>query len=352
MRSCFPALFAITLSALGGCGDSTGTSPAAACPDGLKAVQNSEFCSSVAPPINCDIQSPSQTNALCGVAIRSPAAELARSSGVEEFGGSGPPDLGCFAPAGYPAKAGTSKTATMTGYAKIFSSGCESHDVGITVYRVDESGELGDKIGTPVTTASDCSVDGRSVTVDQCDPRWECKFEYADVPTETPLVILTSGADWAPLYDYNVYIPNDEVDEATSAWTHDIRAVTQNDYGTIPQASAFASQITPRRGVLAGEVHDCGDVRLQNAIVDTNVDKGALTYFTDNEDKPLPDSSADATSTLGLYAAFDIDAGPLTVAAAGLVGGQIVTVGYFQARIFEDSITAVTFRGLRPFQVP
>jgi hypothetical protein len=40
------------------------------------------------------------------------------------------------------------------------------------------------------------------------------------------------------------------------------------------------------------------------------------------------------------------------IAATGLVGGKVVTLGFFTAQVFPDAVTAVTFRGMRPFQLP
>jgi hypothetical protein len=133
-------------------------------------------------------------------------------------------------------------------------------------------------------------------------------------------------------------------------WTKDVRARAQDDYTLIPQ-TAMGKTMEPGRGAIGGEVHDCGDVRLINAIVGS--DKAAvLTYFTDDELKPLPDVSAKATSTLGLYSLLDVSEGPVHVAAAGVQDGKLVGVGFFKARVFANSVTSVTFRGLRPFQLP
>ncbi len=135
----------------------------------------------------------------------------------------------------------------------------------------------------------------------------------------------------------------------------DVRALAKDDYTTIPQV-AYGASMRAGNGAVGGEVHDCGNVRLINAVVD--VDQNAvkagrkLTYFTDDEVKPLPAAGSRSTSTLGLYAAMDIPAGPVTVAAAGTVNGELVGVGFFKARIFANSVSSVTFRGLRPFQVP
>ncbi len=114
----------------------------------------------------------------------------------------------------------------------------------------------------------------------------------------------------------------------------------------------MGKNITPGHGALAGEVHDCDDVRLINAVADVDVPKFVTTYFTDNEDNPLPDTAAKATSTLALYSAVDIAPGPVVVGAAGVIDGKLVGVGFFRARVFADAVTWVTFRGLRPFQLP
>jgi len=290
---------------------------------------------------------------VCSVAMIPPTKELARSSTVKEYAGTGDPQLGCYAPSGYPAKPGTSQMVQVSGIAKIFSKGCESKNLKIELFQVKrtggaDDGDLGGLIGAAVTTAASCQAD--AATPDpECGTRYECKFVYAGVPTETELVIRTTGDGWAPLYDYNIYIPAAEVQNGV--WMHDVRALSAGDYNLIPQA-AGSGAITAGNGAVAGEVHDCGNVRLQNAVVDINVPKRLLTFFSDDELHPLPVNAARATSTLGLYAAFDIKPGPVTVAAEGLVKGQVMTAGYFRARVFPDAVTAVTFRGLRPFQVP
>jgi hypothetical protein len=324
------------------------------CPKDLIAVENQEFCAAHAIETDCNLVTPAYTSQMCGVPLRNPPAELLRSDGVMKYAGSGTPSVSCMSPAGYPAPAGAPQDVTVTGIAEIFSHGCESKDVTIEFHRVNrtggpDDGNLGPVVGTPVTTASDCKIDGLVSEVDTCGMRYECKYSYAGVPTETELAIKTDGVLWAPLYEYNIYIPNDAVTNGT--WAHDVRAIAQDDYTVIAQA-AIGTPITASHGAVAGEVHDCEDVRLINAVVDVDADKRITTYFTNDEEHPLPDLAAKGTSALGLYSAMDIKAGPVTVAAGGLVGGKVVALGFYRAWVFEDSITSVTFRGLRPFQLP
>jgi len=55
---------------------------------------------------------------------------------------------------------------------------------------------------------------------------------------------------------------------------------------------------------------------------------------------------------LGLYSALDVAPGPVTVAATGLVNGQPVSLGQHRVFVYPDAVTSVTFKGLRPYQLP
>jgi hypothetical protein len=330
----------------GGHGNSTGTGPTT-CPDNLAAAPGSDFCQAQKTTPNCDYVGPSYHTQVCGVPVLDPPVALTRSSDVKEYAGSGPPDLSCLDVANVP-KLGTSQAVTVEGVVKIFSHGCESKDVKIEIYEVVDADIGPTPVGTPVTTPSDCTVSGVSSTNADCGTRYECKYSYAGVPTEKELLVLTKGAQWAPLYAYNLFIPNTEV--VGGKWTHDVRALATDDYSVIPQA-AIGGPITPGNGAIAGEVHDCGDVRLTGATVDVDVFKKVVTYFSSNEESPLPDLGAASTSVLGLYAALDVAPGLASVAALGLVDGKVTTLGYARVKVFPDSVTSLTFRGVRPYQV-
>jgi hypothetical protein len=317
---------------------------------------NSEFCEANAVEPDCTIVSAAAKHQVCGVALPDGPAELTRSSTVQENSGSGPPDVGCFAPAGYPAAPGASELVSVGGFARIFSAGCDSHDLKITFYKVQPDGQLGEVVGSSVATPTTC-VDAEGTEIDDmvedCDGRYECAYLYPDVPSETELAIRTEnvdgGAVWAPLVQYNIYISNSEV--VDGVWEHDVRALAEGDYSVIPKA-AIGGPVTPGNGVVAGEVHDCGDVRLTNAVADVSGARNTLSYFSSNEDSPLPDIAAKGTSVLGLYAAFDIVEGPVTVAAGGMIDGEFVSLGQHRVWVYPDTVTSVTFKGLRPYQLP
>jgi hypothetical protein len=312
----------------------------------------SAFCGSDVSAIDCSLVSAADHTQVCGVPLPSPTTALARSSSVKEFAGSGPPDLSCFQMANWP-KAGTSMPVTISGAARIFANGCTSTNLTIEVYTVKRTGdahdgELDQLVGKSVTTPADCTTTSTMDMTSSCMLRYNCNYTYPMVPSETELAIKTYGTVWAPLYDYNIYISNADVKGGT--WAHDVRALAADDYTVIAQ-TALGAPITPGHGAVAGEVHDCGDVRLIGATVDVDVGRKLLTYFTTDEANPLPDTSATSTSTLGLYAAMDIAPGPVGVGALGLVGGSITTVGYYKVRAYADSVTSITFHGLTPVQV-
>lgn len=341
--------------------DAVGEAPSC---ESLCSVANEEFCGGVATSPDCSDLRPGAVVDVCGVALQEPSLggdliELDRSPNVEEFAGSGAPDLSCYSPSGFPDAPGTSEMVTMQGIAKIFSHGCESKNLEISVFEVirdgsADDGKPGAMVGSTVMTDEDCTVAGVPEDNEDCtdakfaEQRWECRYTYPDVPTETELMVVTEGQGWAPLYEYNLYIPNDEV--VDGAYEKDVRALAQDDYQLIPQ-TAMGKNIEAGNGAIGGEVHDCGDVRLINAIVDIDQPRALLSYFTDDETAPLPDVNAKATGTLGLYAALDVPPGPFNIAAAGVIDGQLVGVGFFKARVFANAVTSVTFRGLRPFQL-
>lgn len=348
------ATSALALALAAGCGDDGSSTSSGAggegsgdCTAGLTTVSNTEYCAATAEPVDCNLVSGEYKNQACGVALKQPPGELSRSTDVEEFGGSGAPDVSCYAPAGYPT-AGASESVTLRGFVRIFSNGCESNDVEVEVSTVQPDGQLGTVIGS-TTTASSCVEIGDLTDVEDCDQRWECPYEIEGVPSETELVVRTSGSRWQPLVAYNLYITADQIVDGVHE--HHPRALATDDYGVIAQA-AIGQPITTGHGAIAGEVHDCGDVRLTNAVADVDVQKRALTYFTSDEDNPLPDLGALGTSKLGLYGAIDVVPGPATVAAAGLVNGQLVSLGRHQVWVYPDTVTSLTFRGMRPTQVP
>ncbi|MFO0571058.1 MAG: hypothetical protein U0263_35825 [Polyangiaceae bacterium] len=368
--------------------------------DGSTRPANDEFCQNTCMGTkNCGRPIDS-----CCVMVGEPGNSasnkfLTRTTDTVEYAdpSGAPPNLKCFDPDGYPAKPATSsKTAKLTGILRPFANGgCAEFDlvntegsswcaagsscpqtsphggVKIEVYTVKRTGDpatdgaLDQLVGAPVE-AKDSMKLVQTPVKDSCtdEVRFDREYEYPDVPMNQELVIKTYGDGWAPLYTYNIYVHEGDPDYDASAgtYTYKIRALAEDDFGTIPTV-AIGKTIPDGNAVIGGEVHDCDNYRLQFARVDVSGNRLALEYFNDSEDDPLPDGSRRdiGTGRTALYAAFDIKAGGAEgaytrVAGTGLVPdgdkAKLVSLGYFDVRVFPNSVTSVTLRGLRPFQVP
>lgn len=303
---------------------------------------------------------------------------LTRTTNTKEYSDSSgaPPNLKCFEEGSYPPKppaGGSSKTATLKGILKVFANGgCETTDldgVKIEVFKVKRTGDpatdgsLDTLVGTALTIATEPVVEE---DVEKCvgGKRYNRQYEYKDVPMYTELVVKTTGAGWTPFYAYNVYISESDpdYDGGTTSYKYTVRALAEDDFATIPTV-AIGKTISPGNAAVGGEVHDCDNIRLQNARVDISVPRAALEYFNADEDNPLPDTSRREVGTgpTAIYSALDVQvAGSqgtfLRVAGTGLIPDgdkdRLVSLGYVDVRAFPDSVTSVSLRGLRPYQVP
>lgn len=327
--------------------------------DGAPDLTKDDYCAACsfaanATPTACKV--PRTINACCAY-VQPPSQELVRSTGLYRYSSSDPTlQLGCL---DTPAALGTPKTITLTGFVRLFSSGNDSAGVKIEIFKEGTDGALGELVGTPATTTdSDAFLTPKPDWLKKC-PDGGCTFrafKYEGVPTETPLVVKTSdakgGSDWSALYDYNVFFSNDQVGASTE-FTYEPQAVAATDINTVASAAGGLT-VRPDKGVLAGEVHDCGDVRISGATVDTDTaHEGDVFYFGDNEADPLPDRQRNSagTSRLGLFGTINIPTGtPIRVRAVGTVNGQTMLLGSHTVQAFPGAVTALSFRGRRPWQ--
>ncbi|MEZ4223891.1 MAG: hypothetical protein R3B13_23275 [Polyangiaceae bacterium] len=381
----FSAVFLLSASMLA-CSEDKGASNGNTGGSGNTVPDNSAFCADTC--IGGEFQAATGRPVdSCCVAVGEPGNSssnpyLKRTTDTDEYADpkGGAPDISCFEPAGYPSQppaGGTSKTATLKGVVTTFANGgCVADDligpnaVTVEVYKVKRTGDpatdgaLGDLVGTALVTNDQMPIVEEQVTNCNDDPKLNREYSYPEVPMYTELVVKSSGTGWAPLYSYNIYITENDADYDSGAGTYkyDVRALAEGDFQTIPTV-AIGKTITAGNGAIGGEVHDCKNVRLQFARVDVSVSRKGLVYFNDDEDDPLPDVTREfiGTGKTALYSALDIKVpGPegsyARMAGVGLVpgsdGDRLVSLGYFDVRVFPNSVTSVTLRGLRPFQVP
>ncbi len=355
VRSSLRVACSIAVLALAACSSSGGAAvptDAGSTGGGLKPG-NTAWCTGDAPGCSAiDV---------CGVCVPQPGNELVRTNDTKEYNGTGAPDVSCFDAATPPKPAGESKNVRMHGHVKPFASGADSKDVKIEIFEeeLDGSGMPTGKLGRLVaTTYSDLAAGTvREEIVKKSGVESTIKYypyTVEGIPTEKPLIIKTSGKDasagWFDLYDYNQVAWNDQLD-GEGAWHVDIRALADNDYASILK-TAYNRPPEPGQSAIAGEVHDCGDVRLSQATVELGPKSTLpLFYMSEVEDDPLPDSSRRATGKLGLYAVGGLQPNVYRLSAAGKLGGEPVALGSYQVQTFANSVTVYTFRGLRPWQI-
>jgi hypothetical protein len=325
---------------------------------------NAHWCAAN-PPSGCGAA------AVCGACVEKPTTALVRTTDTKEYKGTGAPDVTCFDVTKPPTPVGTSKKVKMKGWVKIFANGPDSKGVKVEVFQeqVDAGGQPTGALGALVGTGTSddkaaacgspavfpCALEEKRVKNGTESTRILYPFEIDGIPTEVPLIVKTSeaiaDAGWFPLYDYNVAARNDQL-SATGEFEFNVRALGNDDYSSILR-SAYSQPPTGGESAVAGEVHDCGDVRLSNATVGIfPKPRYSLFYMSEVEDGPLPDSNRKATGKLGLYAVGGAKPGTFTVSAAGLNGSELVALGSYKVQTFADSVSVYTFRGIRPWQIP
>jgi hypothetical protein len=331
--------------------------------EGAPTLGKADFCKTCtlaanASPNKC---SAPRTIEACCTFVQPPTQELSRGVGLNRNSSNDPTlQLGCLDNPGTVDPA--TKTVTLKGFLRVFSSGGDSAGVKIEIFKEGKDGALGDLVGAAVETTKDDVKNPPQLP----KPAWLKKcpadgctfrgFSYAGIPTETPLIIKTSdatgGDQWAALYDYNIFFANTAV-QAGDTVSYDPAAVAATDINTVASA-AGGFTVRADKGLLAGEVHDCADVRVSGATVDTDVaHEGDMFYFGENESDPLPDKSRGSlgTSKLGLFGTLNLPTNtPIKVSAIGKSGGQTVLLGTYTVQTFPGAVTALSFRGRRPWQ--
>jgi len=309
-------------------------------------------CPPTTPPAMCIDSHPI---AACCAWVQDPKTELALApSSLHYFGapsGDTAVDLSCTTT---PAVQGTPQNVVLNGFVKVFlGQDSDSAGVKIEIYNEGANGALGTQIGTAVTTDT-TSASRTNTWLNGC-PTSGCverAYSFPSVPTETPLIIHTSDAlaaqKWADFYDYNIYFANGTV--TAGAVAYDTTGVGTTDVLTVTATIGYTP--SPGKGLLAGEVHDCSDVRLQNAMVNTDYrPQGDIFYFGSDETQPLPDKQAVGTSDLGLFGAVNYPVGvPIHIGAVGLEGGQRQLIGAYTVQVYSGAVTGLSLRGRRPYQ--
>jgi len=386
--------FAVSLGVLAvslvGCGpsqssqDSGTDSSADSSADAPAGPPGSQYCRSVPNP-TC----PASTVANCGACVtppedpvvdrlkRTPCAALPeRPEFCDSANPAAAPDLSCFLnfdPANPPTPP-ASRTVTVWGAVGVFGTGGDSNNITVKVYEVGPNGTLGAMVGQATTSTAAGTYTESERVLDNSGNVTQMRtlgsFKISGIQTEHPYIVMSQGPAGYfehPIYDYTLNIRNQDIAAPPAAAvtalgiTGDavrirVRTISNSDWLTVPSVATLPTGIPTGHGVLAGEVHDCADIRLSNAMVHAYPPPGFMgtVYFSDNPTNPLPDTSRSThgTQLLGLYALLDTVPGATRVSALGYApDGTLVHLGTYGVQMFPNAVTVVTFRGIRPWQI-
>jgi hypothetical protein len=216
-----------------------------------------------------------------------------------------------------------------------------------------------------------CRDNGSGPAGGECSDRlrWEARYAVPGIPTNTRLVVRVTGptgmsdSTWATTVAFNVFLSTndractslsdtdclDTSDATTPKYQLNVSALSAADYVNIPVISGLPGGVSSGQGAVAGEVHDCDNVRVADVEVQTTPRADRLTYFNGNPVMTLPDSSRAAVGTdrLGLYAALNVAPGPVRVETAGVtaLGQPLTSFGTFDAFVYANTVSIVTING-------
>lgn len=316
----------------------------------------------------------------CCTWVGEPSAPLQRLTSLHRYSapaGNTTPDLSCLSNPGT-LDTKNSKMVTLTGYVWVFSDGVTDSSgtpssSGVKVEVFTENYQKGDgsisatPIGSYTTSPTDKPDPVDTTWLKNCSQGCNLRqYKIPNIPTETPLVIKTSdaagGTDWATVYDYNIYFSNAQVQAGFPGVSncpsgdacYDATAAAASDLGVVAAAACGVST-NGSMGLLAGEVHDCGDVRLTGATVNADTVGGcSMFYFSGPEGDPTPDKGVLGTSDNGLFGNLNYPAGkPIRVTAVGedpSAPGKFLMLGTYVVQMYPGAVTALSLRGRRPWQ--
>ena len=351
-------------------------------------------------PSPCDDLPTCDTNSIesCCSCIPFPTEDVARCPAelCSEHSGDGPVDFTCFQDdlwANTPIPGETK--VRIIGVVDVFGSGGDTDDgVLVEVYRTNDDATLGSLVGEFMTDSAespcaecgdaDTPCAGRAAVLSTflhedaadaavcsgvCSTRINasgsaCRslgfFEIDDVPTNVPLVVVTSSSEeWRPLYSYGVMfyeadaqviaLPDETAGQATIPTS--FLALSITDYYQLALDSGLGRAVPEVHGAVIGEVRDCEGVRVRNAQIGIEPRPTLLAFFNGEEDSLEPEGPRrNGTNWLGTFAGLDLDPAnnPVRVTAAGLVDGELRSLGWADIRVHPGSITFVVLDGTHP----
>lgn len=310
------------------------------------------------PALSCGI---AEVATACACVHEPRAADEARRTSCATIGGTpaddactpdapgSAPDTGCLASA--PPPLGEARNVTLYGLVEVLGGGPGTDGVSV---EVRTQGAAGAPLGIATATiASPCAlVPGEEMP----EARALAFYAIPDVPTETPLVIVTGqgGGDWVTTSEQGVVLRNDAIEsgappggacEGTPAGDRvrrDARVVSIGDFRSLPLDAALGATVPASRGIVIGEVRDCAGVRVEGALVGASQRAGAVVYPSVGVDF---DPISLGTGPEGRWVAISLPAGTVRLAAIGRVSGALTSLGWASADVVAGGVTLRTIQG-------
>jgi len=305
-----------------------------------------------------------------GVVCDVGGVEVAVPGDVGSKSGGAAPDLSCI---GNPLQVAAPSDLTLEGCVDIFGVG-ESARAGTEVAIF--AGDVDPKTGTPLATGTvavsnqagglDCA--GADANAPACRAL-DCESEGfyridAAVPSNTPLIMrITHPTDDTVIDTYIWGLVLVDTHAVDGVFTYNAALIYSSTYSSIPTLSGRQIEGNQNlgdgvgRGVIAGEIHDCTDTIIGNAVVgvdDFDSSTMSIVYFNGASD-PNPDPVRTNTASDGLYAVLNVPTGVEHTIVAGVrdpacTGDdcECQSLGSRTVKAYADSVSIVTLRGDLP----
>jgi hypothetical protein len=341
MRSVASSLFALMTVALAGC--PSNRTPGGGDGDGDGGGENVGDV--------CDVQ---------GLELLVPAENGTKGEGES-------PDLSCI---GNPVQVAASTPLTLQGCVDIFGVGDKAR-AGTEVALFDAATDP--KSGTPLATGTvavsnqagglDCTgtdAEAPACRALDCDSEGFYRLD-SPVPSNTPLTMRIKHPTDDTVIDTYLWglVLLDGLAE-NGVYEYEAALIYSSTYSSIPTLSGRQIEGNQNlndgvgRGVIAGEVHDCTDTIVGNAVVGMSGFDSSLmsiVYFN-GEDDPNPDPVRTSTASDGLYAILNVVSDVEQTVVAGVrdpaCTGEDCTclsLGQRTVKAYADSVSIVTLRG-------
>jgi hypothetical protein len=277
------------------------------------------------------------------------------------------PDLSCI---GNPLQVAAPSDLTLEGCVDIFGVG-ESARAGteVAIFTADTDPKTGTPIATGTVAVSnqaggldcaDADADAPACRALGCDSEGFYRLDAA-VPSNTPLIMrITHPSDDTVIDTYIWGLVLVDTLAVDGVFTYNAALIYSSTYSSIPTLSGRQIEGNQNlgdgvgRGVIAGEVHDCTDTIVGNAVVgldDFDASTMSIVYFNGEED-PNPDPVRTNTASDGLYAILNVPADVEHSVVAGVrdpsCTGEDCTclsLGSRAVKVYADSVSIVTLRG-------